>query len=73
MPGGDPRYVNLRQACRAGADVPDRTEGQARHDRLGQWDRVHLDRHARLGAGEPDRLALHSSGKADANWLLRKL
>ena len=34
------------------------TARQARHDRrLGQWDRVHLERHVRLDAGQQGRLA----------------
>ena len=34
----------------AGTDGVDRAARQARHDRLGQWDRVHLERHAGLDA-----------------------
>ena len=45
---------------------------QARHDRVRQWDRVHLERHVRLGAGQHGRLAFHCARKADAEWLLRE-
>ena len=51
MPGGDPRHFDLRPARGARADGVDRTARQATPDRLGQWDRVHLERHVRLGAG----------------------
>ena len=51
----------------------DRAARQAGHDRFRQRDRVHLERHARLGAGQQDRLAFHRAGKADAERLLREL
>jgi transposase InsO family protein len=38
-----------------------------RRGKPGQWDRVHLERHARLGAGQPDRLAFHRAGKPMQN------
>ena len=51
-------------------DGVDRSPRQARHDRLGQRHRVHLQRDADLVGGPPDRLALHRPGKADAERLL---
>src|SRR5271163_3356288 len=33
--------------------------GKARHGRVRQWDRVHLERHVHLGAGQQGRLAFH--------------
>jgi putative transposase len=54
----------------AGTDGVDQTARQARHDRVRQWDRVHLERHVRLGAGQQGRLAFHCARKADAEWLL---
>jgi hypothetical protein len=44
---------------------------QAEPDRLRPWDRVHFQRHARVGAGASDRLAFHCSGQADAERDLR--
>jgi putative transposase len=54
----------------AGTDGVDQTARQARHDRVRQWDRVHLERHVRLGAGQQGRLAFHCARKADAERLL---
>lgn len=54
----------------ARTDDADRSSRQAWHDRLGQRHRVHLQRHAELVGGPPDRLALHRTGKADAERLL---
>jgi transposase InsO family protein len=45
-----------RSMCGARIDDAGRAPWEARHDRVGQWDRVHLQRQARLGAGQPDRL-----------------
>jgi putative transposase len=39
-------------------------------DRIGQRDRVHLERHVRVDAGQRDRLAFHRARKADAERLL---
>ena len=62
--------ISGRRVAR-GTDGVDQTARQARHDRLGQWDRVHLERHVRLGAGQQGRLAFHRARKADAERLLR--
>jgi hypothetical protein len=35
-------------------------------NRLRPWNRVHLERKARLVAGGPDHLAFHRAGQADA-------
>jgi putative transposase len=48
----------------------DRPARQARDDRLGQWHRVHVERHARLGTGEQHYLALHRAGQTHAERLL---
>ena len=72
MPGGDPRHLDLRPARGARADGADRTPRQARHDRLGQRNRVHLERRVRLGARQQGRLAFHCARKADAERLLRE-
>lgn len=42
-------------------------------DRQRQWQRVHLERHPRLGGSEPRRMALHCARQADAEWLHREL
>jgi transposase InsO family protein len=67
MSGGDPRHVDLGTAGGARTNGVDRTARQARTDRLGQWDRVHVERHARLGAGELHHLALHRAGQPMQN------
>jgi putative transposase len=54
----------------ARADGTHRSARQARDDRLGQRHRVHLQCHVDLVGGQPDRLALHRAGKADAERLL---
>ena len=46
---------------------------QTRSDRLRPRNRVHLQRHARLGSKQPDRLAFHCAGKADAERDLRSV
>jgi hypothetical protein len=64
MSGGDPG-TSIPGWGRARTDGVERSPWQARHDCLGQWHRVHLQRHAELVGGQPDRLALHC-GKPDA-------
>jgi transposase InsO family protein len=49
MPCGDPRHIDLGTACGTRIDHADRTARQAENDRLGQWHRVHVERHAGLG------------------------
>jgi hypothetical protein len=63
MPGGDPRHLDLWAARGARTDCLDRAPRQARHDRVRQRDRVHLERHARLDAGQQDRLALRRESR----------
>ena len=46
---------------------------QAGLDRLRPWNRVHLERNARLVAGAPDHLAFHPAGQADAERDLRSV
>src|SRR5712692_5409187 len=59
MPGGNPGHLNLRPAGGARTNHADRTAWQAGNDRLGQWHRVHVERHPCLGTREQDHLALH--------------
>jgi hypothetical protein len=47
--------------------MPGRASREARHDRVRQLDRVDLDRNARLGAGQQDRVAFHCARKANQN------
>ena len=44
---------------------------QTRSDRLRPRNRVHLQRYARLGTRQPDRLAFHCAGETDAERDLR--
>jgi hypothetical protein len=73
QPGGNPRHLDLRPARGARTDDLDRAARQARHDRLGQRNRVHIERRTRLGAGQQGLLAFHCAGKAYAGRLLREL
>ena len=65
--------TSISGARGAGTDSSDRLARQARHDRLGPWHRVHLERHLHLGQGSRHRLALHRSRQAHAEWVRGKL
>jgi len=62
MSGGGPRHLDLRQAGGTGTEHSAPTARQARHDRIGSWDRTHLECHPRLVCRAPHRLALHRPG-----------
>ena len=73
MPGGDRRHLDLRPEGGARARRHLRLARQTRSDRLRPRNRVHLQRYARLGSRQPDRLAFHCAGKTDAERDLRSV
>ncbi len=70
MSGRHSGYVDLRTTRRSRTDGRRPTTRQARNDRVRPRHRVHLQCHARLVQGRSYRLALHCTGKADAERLL---
>jgi hypothetical protein len=69
VPCGNPRHLSGRRVARELTVLIDQ-RGKPGIDRLGQWHRIHVERHARLGAGEWHYLALHRAGQTHADRLL---
>ena len=69
MSGGNSRHLDLGQTSCTRVDDAHRRARQAADDRFRQWNRVHLERDARLGEGSWCGLALHRTGQTDAERL----
>ena len=69
MPGGDRRHLDLRPEGGARARRRHRLARQTRSDHLRPRNRVHLQRYARLGSKQSDRLAFIAPGKPMQNGI----